>query len=85
MLFHLPDGFLVSPEMIHVMLMYGWRITPSSRTGWSIMVRVPTLKRGDPTISSVDHVSSATGAAIASNSATFANSKDACLTMGATC
>ncbi len=57
-LFHLPDGFLVSPEIIHLMLEHGWRITPSSREGWSIMVRVPTLKQSHPFLSSVEHVSS---------------------------
>lgn len=56
MLFHLPDGFLVSPEMIHLMILHGWRITPSSREGWSIMVRVPTLKRDDRSSSSIEDV-----------------------------
>lgn len=53
-LFHLPSGFLVSPDMIHLMLLHGWRITPSRREGWSIMVRVPTLKREGQSISSIE-------------------------------
>jgi hypothetical protein len=53
-LFHLPSGFLASPDMIHLMLLHGWRITPSRRDGWSIMVRVPTLKREGQSISSIE-------------------------------
>lgn len=53
-LFHLPSGFLTSPDMIHLMLLHGWRITPSRRDGWSIMVRVPTLKREGQSIRSIE-------------------------------
>ena len=53
-LFHLPSGFLTSPDMIHLMLLHGWRITPSRRDGWSIMVRVPTLKREGQSNSSIE-------------------------------
>jgi hypothetical protein len=53
-LFHLPSGFLASPDMIHLMLLHGWRITPSRRDGWSIMVRVPTLKREGQSNSSIE-------------------------------
>ena len=53
-LFHLPSALLVSPDMIHLMLLHGWRITPSRRKGWSIMVRVPTLKREGQSISSIE-------------------------------
>lgn len=53
-LFHLPSGFLASPDMIHLMLLHGWRITPSRRDGWSIMVRVPTLKREGQSIRSIE-------------------------------
>ena len=53
-IFHLPSGFLASPDMIHLMLLHGWRITPSRRNGWSIMVRVPTLKREGQSIRSIE-------------------------------
>jgi hypothetical protein len=53
-LFHLPSGYLLSPDMIHLMLLHGWRITPSRRNGWSIMVRVPTLKREGQSNSSIE-------------------------------
>jgi len=53
-LFHLPSGYLTSPDMIHLMLLHGWRITPSRRDGWSIMVRVPTLKREGQSNSSIE-------------------------------
>ncbi len=53
-LFHLPSGYLTSPDMIHLMLLHGWRITPSRRDGWSIMVRVPTLKREGQSIPSIE-------------------------------
>lgn len=53
-LFHIPSGFLASPDMIHLMLLHGWRITPSRRDGWSIMVRVPTLKREGQSDSSIE-------------------------------
>jgi hypothetical protein len=53
-LFHLPSGFLASTDMIHLMLLHGWRITPSRRDGWSIMVRVPTLKREGQSIRSIE-------------------------------
>jgi len=53
-LFHLPSGYLLSPDMIHLMLLHGWRITPSRRDGWSIMVRVPTLKREGQSIPSIE-------------------------------
>lgn len=53
-LFHLPSALLISPDMIHLMLLHGWRITPSRRKGWSIMVRVPTLKREGQSISSIE-------------------------------
>jgi len=65
-LFHLPSGFLASPDMIHLMLLHGWRITPSRRNGWSIMVRVPTLKREGHSVSSIEDEPTAT--TIASNS-----------------
>jgi hypothetical protein len=70
-LFHLPSGYLLSPDMIHLMLLHGWRITPSRRDGWSIMVRVPTLKREGQSNSSIEDepaiatISSATSASIA--------------------
>ena len=53
-LFHLPSALLLSPDMIHLMLLHGWRITPSRRKGWSIMVRVPTLKREGQSIRSIE-------------------------------
>lgn len=59
-LFHLPSGFLTSPDMIHLMLLHGWRITPSRRDGWSIMVRVPTLKREGQSIRSIEDEPSTT-------------------------
>ena len=59
-LFHLPSGFLASPDMIHLMLLHGWRITPSRRDGWSIMVRVPTLKREGQSIRSIEDEPSTT-------------------------
>jgi len=62
-LFHLPSALLLSPDMIHLMLLHGWRITPSRRKGWSIMVRVPTLKREGQSIRSIeDEPASATSA-----------------------
>ena len=65
-LFHLPSGYLLSPDMIHLMLLHGWRITPSRRDGWSIMVRVPTLKREGQSIPSIeDEPNTATVASIA--------------------
>lgn len=68
-LFHLPSGYLTSPDMIHLMLLHGWRITPSRRDGWSIMVRVPTLKREGQSNSSIeDEPPIATSATSASNS-----------------
>ena len=72
-LFHLPSGFLASPDMIHLMLLHGWRITPSRRDGWSIMVRVPTLKREGQSDSSIEDepallASNASNATSASNS-----------------
>jgi hypothetical protein len=69
-LFHLPSGYLTSPDMIHLMLLHGWRITPSRRDGWSIMVRVPTLKREGQSISSIeDEPAIATSATSASSAA----------------
>lgn len=65
-LFHLPSGYLLSPDMIHLMLLHGWRITPSRRDGWSIMVRVPTLKREGQSNSSIEDEPSAATATIAS-------------------
>jgi hypothetical protein len=59
-LFHLPSGFLTSPDMIHLMLLHGWRITPSRRDGWSIMLRVPTLKREGQSIRSIEDEPSTT-------------------------
>ncbi len=68
-LFHLPSALLVSPDMIHLMLLHGWRITPSRRKGWSIMVRVPTLKREGQSISSIeDESDTATATATATPS-----------------
>jgi len=65
-LFHLPSGYLTSPDMIHLMLLHGWRITPSRRDGWSIMVRVPTLKREGQSIPSIEDEPSAATATTAS-------------------
>ena len=73
-LFHLPSGFLTSPDMIHLMLLHGWRITPSRRDGWSTMVRVPTLKREGQSIRSIeDEPSAATTTATSISGATSAS------------
>ena len=76
-LFHLPSGFLASPDMIHLMLLHGWRITPSRRDGWSIMVRVPTLKREGQSDSSIEDEPAllASNASNASNATSASNSE----------
>ncbi len=81
-LFHLPSGFLVSPDMIHLMLLYGWRITPSRREGWSIMVRVPTLKREGQSINSIEDepiIATDIAASSASDAAIAAIASDAAI------